>query len=177
MSEPILKVEHLKKYYPLKRSVFSGEKGVVRACDDVSFELRRGETLGIVGESGCGKSTTVQSVIRLIEPTEGTILLNGKDFLAFRGEELKQARRQIKLIFQDPYSSLNPRMTVKEIIAEPLDIVKGYRTREERDQIIADTMQKVGLNLDFMNRYPHEFSGGSASASVLPAPSSSNPMW
>ena len=160
MSQPVLKVEHLKKYYPVRKGAFSKEKAVVKACDDVSFELYAGETLGIVGESGCGKTTTIQSVIRLIEPTEGTILLSGRDFRAMRGEELKQARQKLKLIFQDPYSSLNPRMTVKEIISEPLDIAGVCEDKAERDRRVLETMEQVGLDPSYANRYPHEFSGG-----------------
>ncbi len=160
MSRPVLKVEHLKKYYPIRKGAFSKEKTVVKACDDVSFELYTGETLGIVGESGCGKTTTIQSVIRLIEPTDGTILLNGEDFRAMRGEELKQARQKLKLIFQDPYSSLNPRMTVKEIISEPLEIAGVCPDRAERDRRVLETMEQVGLDPSYVNRYPHEFSGG-----------------
>ncbi len=160
MSRPVLKVEHLKKYYPIRKGAFSREKAVVKACDDVSFELCAGETLGIVGESGCGKTTTIQSVIRLIEPTGGRILLNGQDFRAMRGPELKQARQKLKLIFQDPYSSLNPRMTVKEIIAEPLEIAGVCSDRAGRDRRVLETMEQVGLDPSYVNRYPHEFSGG-----------------
>ena len=160
MNHPVLRVEHLKKYYLIRKGTFSKEKAVVKACDDVSFELYAGETLGIVGESGCGKTSTMQSVIRLIEPTDGTILLNGQDFRAMKGEELKQARRKIKLIFQDPYSSLNPRMTVKDIIAEPLDIAGICKNKAERDRRVLETMKEVGLDPSYINRYPHEFSGG-----------------
>ena len=161
MSETVLKVEHLKKYYPVRRAAFSGEvKQVVRACDDVSFELHAGEVLGIVGESGCGKSTTMQSVIRLIEPTDGRITLCGQDFRALKGRALKQARQRIKLIFQDPYSSLNPRMTVREIIAEPLDVARVCKTRAEREERVLQMMKQVGLDPSFAGRYPHEFSGG-----------------
>ena len=161
MSETVLKVEHLKKYYPVRRAAFSGEvRQVVRACDDVSFELHAGEVLGIVGESGCGKSTTMQSVIRLIEPTDGRITLCGQDFRALKGKALKQARQKIKLIFQDPYSSLNPRMTVREIIAEPLDVAKVCKTRAEREARVLQMMKQVGLDPSFAGRYPHEFSGG-----------------
>jgi peptide/nickel transport system ATP-binding protein/oligopeptide transport system ATP-binding protein len=148
-------VEHLKKYFPI-----SGGKGAVRACDDVSFELCPGETLGIVGESGCGKSTTMQSVIRLIEPTDGKVWLDGQDFLALKGAQLKKARQKIKLIFQDPYSSLNPRMTVKDIIMEPLDIAGVCPDKKEREQRVLETMRQVGLDPSYANRYPHEFSGG-----------------
>ncbi len=160
MREPVLKVEHLKKYYPIRKGAFSREKAVVRACDDVSFELYAGETLGIVGESGCGKTTTIQSVIRLIEPTGGRIWLNGQDFRAMKGEELKRARQKLKLIFQDPYSSLNPRMTVKEIVSEPLEIAGACKDKAERDRRVLETMEQVGLDRSYQDRYPHEFSGG-----------------
>ncbi|MDD7201351.1 MAG: dipeptide ABC transporter ATP-binding protein [Sphaerochaetaceae bacterium] len=159
MRDVVLKVEHLKKYYPL-RHAGKGEDAVVKACDDVSFELRSGEVLGIVGESGCGKTTTMQSVIRLVEPTSGKITLCGQDFLSLKGKELKEARKRIKLIFQDPYSSLNPRMTVREIIAEPLDIAHVCSSRKEREDLVLRTMRQVGLDPSFANRYPHEFSGG-----------------
>lgn len=158
--EILLKVENLKKYYPMKSSSLKRNQGFVKAVDDISFEVRVGETFGIVGESGCGKSTMGRSVIRLIEPTEGTITLDGENFDTLRGNELKKAREKIKLIFQDPYASLNPRMTVKDIIAEPIDIAKKYATKEERDARIVEVMEQVGLNLDYMSRYPHEFSGG-----------------
>lgn len=161
MSETVLKVEHLKKYYPVRRGAFSGGAGqVVRACDDVSFELHAGEVLGIVGESGCGKTTTMQSVVRLIEPTDGNITLCGQNFRALKGKALKKARQRIKLIFQDPYSSLNPRMTVGEIIAEPLDVAKVCKTRTEREERVLQMMTQVGLDPSFAGRYPHEFSGG-----------------
>ena len=159
MRDVVLKVEHLKKYYPL-RHAGKGENALVKACDDVSFELRSGEVLGIVGESGCGKTTTMQSVIRLIEPTSGKITLCGQDFRSLKGKDLKEARTRMKLIFQDPYSSLNPRMTVREIIAEPLDIAHGCSSRKEREELVLQAMRQVGLDPAFANRYPHEFSGG-----------------
>ncbi len=158
--EPLLKVDHLKKYYSLKTGTFSNKKGYVKAVDDISFEVKEGQTLGIVGESGCGKSTMGRSVIRLIEPTEGRVYLDGDDFTALKGNELKKARRKIKLIFQDPYASLNPRMTVKDIIGENIDIDKTYPTKKERDDRIMEVMEQTGLDLDYMGRYPHEFSGG-----------------
>lgn len=160
MSETILQVKNLKKYYMVGRKGLLGEKEYVKSVDGVSFELHRGETLAIVGESGCGKSTTVKSLIRVTEPTSGEVILNGQDFLKLKGEELKKARRNIKMIFQDPYSSLNPRMTVRDIIGEPADIEHCYKTEEEREKLILDTMEMVGLNRDFADRYPHEFSGG-----------------
>ena len=160
MSETILQVKNLKKYYMVGRTGLFGEKEYVKSVDGVSFTLHRGETLAIVGESGCGKSTTVKSLIRVTEPTSGEVILKGQDFLKLKGEELKKARRNIKMIFQDPYSSLNPRMTVRDIIGEPVDIEHCYKTEEEREKLILDTMELVGLNRDFADRYPHEFSGG-----------------
>lgn len=156
----LLKVEHLKKYYPVKSSSLKRSNDFVKAVDDISFDVRVGETFGIVGESGCGKSTMGKSVIRLIEPTDGKIVLDGQDFTALKGNDLKKARENIKLIFQDPYASLNPRMTVKDIIGEPIDIAKIYKTKKERDDRIVEVMKQVGLNLDYLYRYPHEFSGG-----------------
>ena len=156
----LLKVEHLKKYYPVKSSSLKRSNGFVKAVDDISFDVKVGETFGIVGESGCGKSTMGKSVIRLIEPTDGKVILDGQDFTALKGKELKKARENIKLMFQDPYASLNPRMTVKDIIGEPIDIAKIYKTKKERDDRIIEVMKQVGLNLDYLYRYPHEFSGG-----------------
>ena len=175
----LLKVEHLKKYYSIKSSSLRGKKSVVKAVDDISFDVKIGETFGIVGESGCGKSTMGKSVIRLIEPTEGKVILDGQDFTSLKGKELQEARDKIKLIFQDPYASLNPRMTVKDIIAEikkfedifkkdiPVIVGGGVYDKkdiikylEERDARVVEVMKQVGLNLDYMYRYPHEFSGG-----------------
>ena len=156
----VLKVEHLVKRYPVKKGVFGRAKSYVHALEDVSFELRRGETFAIVGESGCGKSTTGKCVLRLTEPTEGKVLLDGEDFTALSGQDLTRARQKMKLIFQDPYSSLNPRMTVADIIAEPIDIAGTYKTREERDARVERVMEAVGLDLSYKYRYPHEFSGG-----------------
>lgn len=160
MGEPVLRVEHLKKYYTSGGGFFSGKKTVIKAVDDVSFTLSSGETLAIVGESGCGKSTTARAVIRITEPTEGKVYLHGQDFTALSGAKLQEARKNMKMIFQDPYSSLNPRMTVRDIIAEPIDIRKDWKTEEEREAKVLETMELVGLNPDFMDRYPHEFSGG-----------------
>ena len=174
MPETLLKVSHLKKYYTLKAGQLFGSKSTVKAVDDISFELQAGQTLGIVGESGCGKSTMGKTVIRLIEPTSGQIFLDGEDFTVLKGADLKKARRKMKLIFQDPFASLNPRMTVKEIIGENIDIDHTYATKAERDDRIREVMEQSGLNLDYMDRYPHEFSGGQrqrigiARAIVLP---------
>ena len=151
----VLKVEHLVKRYPVKKGVFGRAKSYVHALEDVSFELRRGETFAIVGESGCGKSTTGKCVLRLTEPTSGTVYLDGEELTALSGAELTRARQKMKLIFQDPYSSLNPRMTVADIIAEPIDIAGTYKTREERDARVERVMEAVGLDLSYKYRYPH----------------------
>ena len=160
MNETILSVEHLTKHYPIKNGVFGRSDKVVHALEDVSFELHRGETFAIVGESGCGKSTTGKCILRLTEPTSGKVILDGEDFTSLKGDALTQARKKMKLIFQDPYSSLNPRMTVADIIAEPIDIAHTYKTKKERDARVEEVMQEVGLDLAFKYRYPHEFSGG-----------------
>ncbi|MDU5106405.1 dipeptide ABC transporter ATP-binding protein [Clostridium sp.] len=156
----ILEVQDLKKWYPIKEGVFSKVKGNIKAVDGVSFNIKPGETFGIVGESGCGKSTLGRTLIRAIEATSGRVLFSGKDMTTLNKKELKLARNNMKFIFQDPYASLNPRMTVKDIIAEPLDIQKLYKTSKERDAKIEEVMDMVGLNKKYMNRYPHEFSGG-----------------
>ncbi|MBF1123940.1 MAG: ABC transporter ATP-binding protein, partial [Solobacterium sp.] len=158
MSEIILEVQNLKKYY--QQGTLFQKKESVKAVDDVSFVLHRKETLAIVGESGCGKSTTVKSIIRLTEPTSGKVILHGEDFTSLKGNALREARKKLKIIFQDPYSSLNPRMTVRDIIAEPIDIEKTWKTRGEREEMVLETMQLVGLDPTWINRYPHEFSGG-----------------
>lgn len=159
-AEVVLKVEHLTKHYPIKKGLFGKSDACVHALEDVSFEVHRGETFAIVGESGCGKSTTGKCVLRLTEPTEGTVTLDGVDFTALKGDELTEARKKMTFIFQDPYSSLNPRMTVADIIAEPIDIAKTYKTKAERDARVEQVMQEVGLDLSYKYRYPHEFSGG-----------------
>ena len=159
-NDVVLKVDHLTKHYPIKSGIMGRAKNFVHAVEDVSFELHRGETFAIVGESGCGKSTTGKCILRLTEPTEGKVYLDGQDFTALKGAELTRARQKMKLIFQDPYSSLNPRMTVADIIAEPIDIAHTYKTREERDARVEKIMEAVGLDLVFKYRYPHEFSGG-----------------
>ena len=158
--EVVLSVRHLTKLFPVKAGLLKRTVANVHAVEDVSFDVHRGETFSIVGESGCGKSTTGKCVLRLIEPTSGEVSLDGQDFLALEGEALTQARRKMTLIFQDPYSSLNPRMTVADISAEPIDIAGTYPTKEERDARVEEVMGAVGLDLAFKNRYPHEFSGG-----------------
>ena len=155
----LLEVENLKKYFPVKKGIFSQTVGHVRAVDDVSFTLKRGETLGLVGESGCGKTTVGRSILRLIEPTAGRVTFNGKNMLELDREELTNTRASLHIIFQDPFSSLDPRMNVGQIIAEPirnhLKIVKS----EIRERV-AYLMERVGLHPEQTSRYPHEFSGG-----------------
>lgn len=160
-AETVLEVEDLVKHFPISQGVvFQRQVGAVKAVDGVSFQLRRGETLGIVGESGCGKSTLAKLLMRLEEPDAGSVKFRGEDFLSVRGEELRRLRRKIQIIFQDPYTSLNPRMSVGDIIAEPFKLhpdakpAQGIRTR------VKELLEVVGLNPDHINRYPHQFSGG-----------------
>jgi oligopeptide transport system ATP-binding protein len=160
MTEQLLRVEHLVKNFPVRGNVLSGVREQVHAVDDVSFEIGAGETLGLVGESGCGKSTTGRCVLRLIEPTAGELWLEGQNITRLHGDALGALRRDMQIIFQDPYASLNPRMTVGTIIGEALTIHKLAKTRAEFEARIAELLQLVGLNADHMRRYPHEFSGG-----------------
>ena len=157
---PLLEVRNLRKLFAGKSSFFQKDKSWIKAVDDVSFTLNPKETLGVVGESGCGKSTMGRSVLRLIEATSGEIFYKGKDFTKASGQELRKMRADMQIIFQDPYASLNPRMTIGEIIAEPLNIQKRYKTQEETRAQVLKVMEVVGLNTKYYNRYPHEFSGG-----------------
>ncbi|WP_048150241.1 ABC transporter ATP-binding protein [Palaeococcus ferrophilus] len=156
MSEPILKVENLKKYFPVKGLFFT--KGYVKAVDGVSFEIRKGETFGLVGESGCGKTTTGRTLLRLIEPTAGRIIFDGKDVTQLKGDEMKWFRRRAQIMFQDPYSSLNPRQTVFEVIMEPVRF-HGIHV-DDPEEFVIRLLESVGLNEMHLYRYPHEFSGG-----------------
>jgi oligopeptide/dipeptide ABC transporter ATP-binding protein len=155
----LLTVKNLKKYYPITGGVFGREIGVVKAVDDVSFTVHKGETLGLVGESGCGKSTTGRSILRLIEPTGGEVLFEGKSVTALNKEELRQLRRDMQIVFQDPFASLNPRHNVEKILEEPL-IVHGIGTPAERKKRVHEMLEVVGLNSYHAKRYPHQFSGG-----------------
>ena len=156
----ILRVEHLVKHFPITRGIIAKKQvGAVHAVDDISFELKRGESLGLVGESGCGKSTTGRTILQLYRPTSGKVVFDGVDLVQTKGRELRHMRRKMQMIFQDPYASLNPRMTVGEIVGEAMVIHKIARADEIRDRVY-QLLELVGLNPAFANRYPHEFSGG-----------------
>ena len=159
MSDAVLKVENLKVHFPVKGGLFT-KKQVVKAVDGVSFEIYPKETFGLVGESGCGKSTTGRAIVKLYEPTSGTVYYHGEDVTKIKGSHLAEFRRNVQMIFQDPYASLNPRMTVGEIIREPMDIHHIFNTKEEREQRVRELLDIVGLKPDHIRRYPHEFSGG-----------------
>ena len=161
VAEPLVHVRGLVKHFPITRGIIFRRKiGAVRAVDGISFEVRHGETLGIVGETGCGKSTTAKLVMRLLEPTAGEIEFAGADITRVKGAKLKAVRREVQMIFQDPYSSLNPRKTIGSIIGEPFAIHRLETDRGERRRAVQGLMEMVGLNPEHFNRYPHEFSGG-----------------
>ena len=158
--EPILKVEHLKTWYPLRKGVFSRVYGFVKAVDDVSLDVYEGETLGLVGESGCGKTTLGRSILRLAEPTDGKVWFDGMEVTALKGQALRDFRKQAQIVFQDPYSSLNPRITIGDAIAEPM-LVHGIENDKAKLRLaVCDLLEQVGLQAEHFDRYPHEFSGG-----------------
>jgi oligopeptide/dipeptide ABC transporter ATP-binding protein len=156
---PLLSGRDLKKYFPIKKGVFGREAGAVRAVDGVSFDVAAGETLALVGESGCGKSTTGRAVLRLIEPTSGSVHVDGQDVLALGASALRALRRQLQIVFQDPFSSLNPRMSIGAIVREGLTI-HGLAEGEAADRRVRQLLEEVGLRPEYASRYPHEFSGG-----------------
>jgi oligopeptide transport system ATP-binding protein len=157
--EDLVSVENLKVYFPIRAGFLQREIGSVKAVDDISFEVRRGETLGLVGESGCGKSTTGRAVIRLREATAGTVRFDGVDLFSLKPNALRRLRRRMQIIFQDPYSSLDPRMTVSSIVSEPIETHNLKRGSAKRERV-AELLEMVGLDPHYLNRYPHEFSGG-----------------
>ncbi|MFJ5714262.1 ABC transporter ATP-binding protein [Neobacillus sp. NPDC093127] len=158
MEAPLVEVKNLKKYFPKNKGLFGGKKSFVKAVDDVSFTIKKGETLGLVGESGCGKSTTGRMLMRLLDPTEGQILFEGNEISSLNDNQIRDIRKEFQMVFQDPYASLNPRMKVSDIIAEPL-IVHGY-PKEKREERVQHLLEVVGLNAYHADRFPHEFSGG-----------------
>lgn len=160
MSEVILSASNLKKHYPIMDGIIRRQVGAVKAVDGVSFDLKAGETLGIVGESGCGKSTLGRLLMRLEDPTEGSVQFGGVDMATAEGAELRRLRREIQIVFQDPYTSLNPRKTVSQIISEPLEIHKDVVPKSGRKRRVQELMELVGLSPEHLNRYPHQFSGG-----------------
>jgi oligopeptide/dipeptide ABC transporter ATP-binding protein len=156
----LLEVQNLKVHFPVKRGALRRAQDFVKAVDDVSFSIAPGETLGLVGESGCGKTTLGRAIVRLVEPTAGSVVFAGKDLAHLNGAELRAQRRQLQMIFQDPYGSLNPRMTVEDIIGEALDIHGLAESTSARSKRVAELLQAVGLDAAYAQRYPHEFSGG-----------------
>ena len=155
----LLRVENLMMHFPIRRGVFQRQVGAVRAVDGVSFDIHRGETLGLVGESGCGKSTTGRTILQLYKPTAGEVHFEGVDLVKLKGEQMRQMRRKMQMIFQDPYASLNPRMTVGQLVGEPL-MVHNVATGAEINERVLHLLELVKLNPAFASRYPHEFSGG-----------------
>ena len=158
--EKLLEIKNLKKYFPVKEGVFRRTVAHVKAVDDISFHIKKGETLGLVGESGCGKSTAGRTILRLLEATAGEIWFEGKNLVDLDKKDLREMRKEMQIIFQDPYASLNPRMTVADIVGEPIDIHNLASSKKERNEKVAEILDTVGLGPEYMKRYPHEFSGG-----------------
>jgi oligopeptide transport system ATP-binding protein len=159
MPDPLVRVENLKKYFSVTGGVMKKTVGFVYAVDGVSFDIPKGQTVGLVGESGCGKTTVGRCILRLINPTDGRILFKNEDISQWKGEKLRHLRREMQIVFQDPYASLNPRWMIKDIVGEPL-LIHGLAKGQELYQIVLEALMKVGLSEDHMNRFPHEFSGG-----------------
>ena len=159
--ETLLSVKNLEMHFPITKGIiFQSQVGAIKAVDGINFDLFKGETLGLVGESGCGKSTTGRAILQLYRPTAGEVIFEGIDLTKIKGEELRKTRRRMQMIFQDPYASLNPRMTVGSIIGEPLEVHGIGKSKAERQERVQELLRIVNLNPYFVNRYPHEFSGG-----------------
>ncbi len=174
---PILKVDHLSVYFPATKTFFGKSPEFIKAVDDISFEVYKGETMGLVGESGCGKTTLGRTILRLIDPTSGSILYNGVDLTAIKKNDLRSLRKEIQIIFQDPYSSLNPRLTIGSAIAEPLKVHHLYTTEKARKEKVFDLLEKVDMRPEHFNRYPHEFSGGQRQRIVIARALALNPSF
>jgi oligopeptide transport system ATP-binding protein len=155
----VLQVEHLKKYYPIQKGLFQRQQQLVKAVDDISFEIYSGETLGLVGESGCGKTTTSRAILQLDPPTAGSVKLDGRELVQMKSELLRTTRKEMQIIFQNPYSSLNPRMMIGKALTEPM-LVHGIASGKEAEERACELLETVGLNRYFVNRFPSEFSGG-----------------
>jgi peptide/nickel transport system ATP-binding protein/oligopeptide transport system ATP-binding protein len=158
-SQILLETKNLKKYFSGKKSLLNMHPAVVKAVDDINLTIRKGETLGLVGESGCGKSTLGRTILRLTPMTSGQVIYNGEDISAYNKKQMWEMRRKMQIIFQDPYSSLNPRMTVYDLVSAPLEVY-GIGTPEERNEMVISILKDVGLDEQYLNRFPHEFSGG-----------------
>ena len=176
-TDNVLKIENLSVWFPTKKSIFGKTLTYTKAVDDVSFDLYKGETLGLVGESGCGKTTLGRTLLRLIEPTSGKIIYNGIDLTAKKRDEIRALRKEMQIIFQDPYSSLNPRITIGSAIAEPLKVHGINSTEKQRRNKVADLLEKVDLKAEHFNRYPHEFSGGQRQRIVIARALALNPSF
>lgn len=174
--EILMEARHLKKWFPVSKGFFSRNRDYVKAVDDISFTVLKGETLGLVGESGCGKSTLARTMLRLIEPSGGELLIHGEDFLKMDRREVASMRKNMQIIFQDPYGSLHPKMTIGKILRAPMDIAK-YGTPAEREERVKELIEKVDLKQEHLNRYPHEFSGGQRQRIVIARALATNPEF
>jgi oligopeptide transport system ATP-binding protein len=177
-AQPLIVVENLKKHFPVSGGmVFKQKKGTVKAVDGISFSIARGETLGLVGESGCGKTTAGRTILNLYKPTEGKIIITGRDFTNATKKEMRELRLKTSMIFQDPYASLNPRWTISAIISEPLQVHKLFKSEKERTERVNELMKLVGLSPRLINRFPHEFSGGQRQRIGVARALAANPLF